>query len=496
MKKLMYTCLIIMSISYGYAQESNIFLQRSYWEEQPSLKEIKKQVNAVNAPAVFNAHKFNGIMYAMLSNLPAETIIYMLDNYVNNINEQTHDGRNYLHWAAMGGSVEVMKYLVQHGVDVNLVDDHGYSVITFAATTGQANSKIYDYLLANGANIKDVNHDGANSLLLLVPHLTDDQMMNYFIDHGLSLQDRDENGNNVFFYTAKTGNKDMMDILIEKGVDYKVRNKQGANAIIAASQGTRRKTNDLNVFEYLESKGIEPNIITEEGVTPLHALAARSKDAEIIKYFVNKGVDVNQADSHGNTALLNAASRNDLQIVKLVAAKTKEVNHKNKKGATALANAVRGNSIEVVEYLINAGADVKLKDAEGNTLGYYLINSYRGQNKKDFDSKLSLLKKQGFDPARSQAKGNSLLHLAVDKNELSLVEKVLAMNIDVNKTNDEGTTALQIAAMKATDAEILRLLVSKGANKKVKTDFDESVYDLASENEVLKENKIDLQFLK
>ncbi|UII24009.1 ankyrin repeat domain-containing protein [Fulvivirga ligni] len=493
MKSIITTCLLFLTVSLGYGQE-NIFLQRSYWEKSPSLDEVKKIIEQGNDPAAFNAHKFNGIMYAMLSKLPAETVIYMLDNYSQDINELTHDGRNYLHWAAMGGSIELMKYLVERGVDVNMVDDHGYSVITFAATTGQADERIYNYLLANGANIKDVNHDGANSLLLLIPHLSDDQMIDYFIDHGLSLQDQDENGNNVFFYTAKTGNKDMMDILIEKGVDYKALGKKGANAIIAASQGTRRKTNDLNVFKYLESKGIAPNIITEEGVTPLHALAARSKDASVIEYFINKGVDINQVDNHGNTALINAASRNDLQIVKLVT--IKEINHKNKAGETALANAVRGNTIEVVEFLIDKGAEVKLTDAEGKTLGYYLVNSFNGQNKKDFDSKLSLLKKHGFDPARSQAKGNSLLHLAVEKNDLSLVEKVLAMNIDVNQVNNEGTTALQIAAMKATDADILKLLVSKGANKKVKTDFDESVYDLASENEVLKENKIDLQFLK
>ena len=33
-------------------------------------------------------------------------------------------------------------------------------------------------------------------------------------------------------------------------------------------------------------------------------------------------------------------------------------------------------------------------------------------------------------------------------------------------------------------------------NKNVKTDFDESIYDLASENELLKEKKANIAFLK
>ena len=68
-------------------------------------------------------------------------------------------------------------------------------------------------------------------------------------------------------------------------------------------------------------------------------------------------------------------------------------------------------------------------------------------------------------------------------------------DIDINAKNNEGNTALHIAAMKAKDAEILKFLIEQGADVKATTDFDESVYDLASENELLKKNKIDINFL-
>ena len=86
--------------------------------------------------------------------------------------------------------------------------------------------------------------------------------------------------------------------------------------------------------------------------------------------------------------------------------------------------------------------------------------------------------------------------VAVSKNDINLFNLLDGLKIDVNAANSEGTTALHKAALMAKDDVILKHLVSLGANKKAKTEFDETAYDLASENESLKENKISIDFLK
>ncbi|MGB0175844.1 MAG: ankyrin repeat domain-containing protein, partial [Owenweeksia sp.] len=72
-----------------------------------------------------------------------------------------------------------------------------------------------------------------------------------------------------------------------------------------------------------------------------------------------------------------------------------------------------------------------------------------------------------------------------------LIEK----GIDINLKNDEGYTALHIAAMRAGNPEILEQLVRAGADKTVTTEFGESAYDLASENELLANRSSNLEFL-
>ena len=51
-----------------------------------------------------------------------------------------------------------------------------------------------------------------------------------------------------------------------------------------------------------------------------------------------------------------------------------------------------------------------------------------------------------------------------------------------------------MAAMQSESDVSLKYLVANGADKKIKTDFDESVFDLVNNNELLK--SINLDFLK
>ena len=478
------------------AQE-NVFLTRDYWKENPSIAQIEKDIKAGNDPTQLNSNAFDAVVYALLEKADNTTIKHLLSIKGNDVNKRTHDGRTYIFWAAYKDNLDMMKYLVTQGAKTNLIDSHGYTVLNFAAATGQQNTKLYDLCISYGANpVTEKNHDGANALLLVAPFLKDDTLIKYFIDKGVDLHTTDNQGNGLFNYASKKGSISVLDLLIKKGVAYKTLNKKGGNAFIFASQGTRNSSNTLETYKYLETLGIQPDITTDQGFTPLHALAYKNTDLDIFSYFIKKGVDVNQQDMNGNTPFSNAAYRNDITSVKFLAKHIKDINVANKNGATSLMRAVQSNTIEVVQFLLDNGANVFAKDAHGNSIAYYVLQSYSSRNPKPFQQKLKLIQEQGIDFTTSQADGHTLWHLAIKENDLDLLKTIATLNIPINHKNNDGNTVLHLAAMKATDTTILKFLLDQGADKTIKTEFDETVLDLANENELLQKQHTPLNFLK
>lgn len=477
--------------------KKNIFLDRSFWKSKPTVEIVKQKIKEGNNPTAFSRSSFDAIAYALLE--PADVVSddvikYLLTIDGNGVNKITHDGRTYIFWAAYTNRLDLMKYLVSKGAKTDVIDSHGYSVLNFAAVAGQSNTKLYDFLIAQGANLKtEKSLSGANALLLVMPALKDFTLVDYFTTKGLSINDVDNYGNSAVSYAAKKGNKKIIDLLIKKGVAYKNLNKKGGSAMLMATQGGRRGYNSLDFFKYLEGLGIAVNITDKEGYTPLHNLAYSNKDMASLNYFINKGVDVNQQNEEGNTALMNASSRNSLEVVKLFAEKTKDINTTNKKGVSALSRAMR-NKPEVVAYLLEKGANANVVDKKGNNLAYYLAASYSPKTEKAFLQKVALLKEKGFEFTTPQKDGNTVAHLAANKGNLGLLKLAKKFKVDVNAKNKEGLTALQKAVMVAKNPKIVKFLVKNGADTSVTTSFDETVYDLAKENEQL--SKFDLSFLK
>lgn len=107
-----------------------------------------------------------------------------------------------------------------------------------------------------------------------------------------------------------------------------------------------------------------------------------------------------------------------------------------------------------------------------------------------------MLQDKGLNLATPQKDGNTLYHLAIAKNDVALLKKITALNIDVNAKNNDGITALHKAAMISKNDIILKYLLANGAKKDIITEFDESAYALAIENESLTKNNISVEFLK
>ncbi|MFS4416747.1 ankyrin repeat domain-containing protein [Maribacter sp. 2307ULW6-5] len=492
-----YLGLTLLWLTFGPAlAQENVFLERSYWKDNPSLAQVERDIAAGNNATELNGNMFDAVTYALLEKMDNATIEHLLNMEGNAVDKLTHDGRTYIFWAAYTGNLEMMQYLVDRGAKANMEDSHGYSVLNFAAAGGQTNVALYNFLLEHGADIQGTTNNGANALLLAAPFMEDYGLVQYFQEKGLNPTATDKDGNDLFLYAAKGGKQDFLKQLLAKGRDPKVTNKHGGNAMLLASQGTRNTQNGLETYLFLDSLGVQANVTGARGRNPLHAIAYRSRELPIFEFFISKGVDVNQQDSGGDSPFMNAANSNTLEVVAFLAKYVKDINLQDENGRAALAMAVNRNTPDVVGFLLDNGANVHTTDTKGNTLAHYLLNAYDARNPKNFEEKLRLLQEHGLDLSLPQQKGNTLYHLAVEKNNLSLLERLAAFELDINAKNKEGNTALHLAAMKAQDDRILKYLIAQGADKTAKTSFEESVWDLARENELLTQHGVALEFLK
>ena len=492
MKKILF---IAMLLTAGLSNAQNSLLNADFWKKNPELSIVQAEIKKGNSPSEANKNNFDVVTLAINNDASLNTIKFLIEQEGNSVKKLTHDGRIYLHWAAYRGNVDLVKYLLENGADINLTDDKGATALVFAASNGQVNLALYELFFKAGTNPKQKYKNGANLLLLAISNDADLKLTDYLSKKGLSLNDKDDLGNTAFNYAAKTGDVSLLQKLHKKGIKFDGR------ALIVASQGTRSSSVTLEGYKYLvENLGINPNSLGDNGENVLHNLLKKQNQEEIVAYFLSKNVDVNQQDKAGNSVLMNA-TRGNINLVKTFISKVKDVNTTNIKGLSALSFAVENGSSEMVEFLLKNDAKATIIDKDGNNIAYHWIQSYKtesekNEQKEEFQHKFNLLQKAGLNFAAAQEDGNTLYHLAVAKNDVNLLRTIEKVGTDINAKNKEGMTALHKAALMAKDDTILKYLVANGARKNVKTEFDETTYDLAQENESLIANKVSLEFLK
>ncbi|MFD2551382.1 ankyrin repeat domain-containing protein [Bizionia sediminis] len=470
----------------GFAQE-NIFLQRNFWNASTSIQDVKAQLQAGHDISALNANKFDAVVYAILQNTPNKTIAYVQSQKGNDVNKLTHDGRTYLFWAAYKGNVALMNYFIQIGAKTHLTDDAGYTVLNFAAATGQTNTNVYEVCLNNGANLQtDLSPNGANALLLAAPFDTNFNLINYFVSKGVAITSTDYHGNGLFNYAAKTGNRTFLNALLKKDIT------GTSQAFIFAVSGTRNHKNNITFYKYLEGLGLDPNVVSPEGNTPLHILAKQPNTLDQIQYFINKGVPLTHVNNKGNTAFFNAVTYNSLPVISSLYSSQTDLTRVNKQGVSALALALEHNSYEVVAYLIKSGAPVGNK----NQLIYDAMKSFNTKFQADFEKKMALLVAHGADINSAQANGNTVIHNAVMENNLDLLKWAMGFDVNINAKNEAGNTALHLAAMRSKNTDILKYLIAEGADTSLTTAFQETAFQLAQENELLTSTNADILFLK
>lgn len=257
----------------------------------------------------------------------------------------------------------------------------------------------------------------------------------------------DKRGTTPVMYAAAFGSLDSMKLLITAGSDVNAKNAFDATALMWCA-------NDSEKVRLLIAKGANVNARSKQGRTPVLIAASHNGASEIVKLLLDKGADSSVRDGMQTTPLHAAAEANDTRTVRLLLDKGADVNAKNAAGTTALMSAAGHGNVEVIRLLLAKGADVNAVSAPQSGL-----TVKNGPLALGFFTPLILAAAYGGPEA---------------------VRLLLNAGAKVNAKDVRGMTPLMLAiACDHADARVVRLLLEKGADAKLKERDGESAVDWA-----------------
>lgn len=356
-----------------------------------------------------------------------------------------------LHIASHRGYRSIVEKLLSKGADINQRSDDDFTALLFAAERNQ--HEVLELLLHNGANTNMKRKDGWNAMICAI---NEDfiQSVDVLLKHG------NYNVNEIHVGLISGGGEVAYDATLLH---------------FAAGKG------NLEMVKYLvETAKADVNIVVPTLEKPI-VLAVREGFLEIVKYFVELGMDINEKCSKKFTLLHHAAaSKKSVNIFIYLLENGADFNAKfyipEMGDISALQiSHISGNFNQLVGILSRMGYKIELTGEEIDAL-FAAVESNDVQTIDNFVNSKNCI--DGF--VRDEY---SVLHAAVDGGNILTVRSLLKFNPILNRFNDSGLTPLHCAA-KMDSLEIVKELLANGAAYNMKSHNGETASDMTGDKKI------------
>ncbi len=255
---------------------------------------------------------------------------------------------------------------------------------------------------------------------------------------------KDYDGNTILSWAAFQGKVEVVKLLLSYGFDPLQKNFKGKNAINFASMNAHREIIKIFVVDMIKMGANKSNL------TKVFFEEIDNKDYHLLEFLLKSGINVNEKFKRF-TPFLKAAKNGDVLMLKFLVkhgAKIYDVVQKrNVKqryyNFDALSLALKYGQNETVLFLMdNFNFDINKRLNGKNYLQFVLTN----KQKIRVDTFEKLLQRVRYNIDEADVNGNTLLHHAVITANINYV-KFLSTHegVNINRTNKQGLTAMQVA---------------------------------------------------
>jgi ankyrin repeat protein len=197
--------------------------------------------------------------------------------------------------------------------------------------------------------------------------------------------------------------------------------------------------NQVEVLNYLITKGADLNAVSNSGSTPMHG-AAFYGHAEAARALIENGAEIDTKNNGGYTPFLSACAGGKLNVATLLLENKADINAQTADGQTALHNALWNDNGNLVKLLIENGIDLSVPNQQGISPLYYAV----AHRSKEI---ASLLIDKATDYSGIDDFQLTMLHYAAARGFDDLVRKLVVGGMDVNAECINGKTPLYYASL-------------------------------------------------
>lgn len=170
--------------------------------------------------------------------------------------------KSLLHYAVTGSAKDVIDYLLNQDINVNLIDQYGETPLFDCARKGKVN--IAKRLIDKFANVNIENNRGELPIHL-ASFKGDLEMIKLLIESGSMLNKKSNDDRLPLHYAIAGGRVNAIDFLVKQSnYHYNVRDTHGNTLLHHAS-----KTSNVEMIDLLLKEGLDPNALNDHFETPL-----------------------------------------------------------------------------------------------------------------------------------------------------------------------------------------------------------------------------------
>ncbi|KAH3731355.1 serine/threonine-protein phosphatase 6 regulatory ankyrin repeat subunit B [Pelomyxa schiedti] len=369
-------------------------------------------------------------------------------------------------------SIQCIEWLIGRGAKISERDNAHNTVLMTALSSHHMD--IVQWLLDEmHAPMTDTNIYGC-SCIMLAAGCGKVELLNKMKTSGVPVFGKSKPyGLTTLMYAAMGGNLEAMKWLVEQGAQVAETDARGNSVLSFAAY-----SGNIEAVKWLTQSPQELSVsqTAKDGTTAL-LWSARKGSQPMVEWLLGAGSKLEEESVLG-TALHAACHSGNLLLVRFLCDKLEEmgifrqnINKKNALGNTPLDQALAAGNQDVAQCLLQKGAESQATvDAGTHTLHYNLVFGTTL-----YFSKLLEASRYGKEAAIRQPAvcGNTLLHLAAlfcSPKHVELILKYTGSDAEfVNQYNDNGFTALHLAAQRASWSTMVAVLIAGGADRTLRT---------------------------